>query len=160
MKDPILVHHYFSPLVGWLELCLSDRGVQSVSYIKAPSSVQDCSNERLAKSLIQELDRYFSGHLVSFSVPLDPASGTPFQRQVWSELTKIPYGRTRSYREVAKAVGNPRGARAIGSANRANRIPILVPCHRVIKSDGSLGGYGSGLDIKTALLELEGIAVK
>jgi methylated-DNA-[protein]-cysteine S-methyltransferase len=109
-------------------------------------------------ALVDELDRYFAGKLTKFTVPLDPASGTPFQRQVWNGLTAIPYGETRSYSGVAQGVGHPGAARAVGSANRRNDIPILIPCHRVIKADGTLGGYASGLKIKKALLELEGIA--
>jgi O-6-methylguanine DNA methyltransferase len=105
--------------------------------------------------LIEELDRYFRGDPVVFSVPLDPESGTPFQRHVWDELRRIPWGQTRSYGDIASAVGKPGAARAVGSANRANQIPILIPCHRVIKADGSLGGYASGTHIKKRLLELE-----
>jgi methylated-DNA-[protein]-cysteine S-methyltransferase len=105
--------------------------------------------------LIDELDRYFAGNLTTFTVPLDPASGTPFQREVWKALTEIPYGKTSSYSGVARAVGRPKAFRAVGSANGRNDIPILIPCHRVIRADGTLGGYGSGLKIKKALLDLE-----
>ncbi|MBM3299086.1 MAG: methylated-DNA--[protein]-cysteine S-methyltransferase [Deltaproteobacteria bacterium] len=107
--------------------------------------------------LVEELDLYFSGKLKTFSVPLDPAAGTVFQRLVWDELTRIPYGETRTYGEIAEAVGIRRGARAVGLANRSNWIPIVIPCHRVIRANGSLGGYASGTDIKRRLLELEGV---
>jgi methylated-DNA-[protein]-cysteine S-methyltransferase len=111
----------------------------------------------ILSGLIEQLDLYFSGEPVRFSVPLDPAYGTPFRRRVWEQLTFIPWGETRSYGEIATAVGNTRASRAVGTANKNNPIPILIPCHRVIKADGSLGGYNSGLDIKRRLLALEGI---
>jgi O-6-methylguanine DNA methyltransferase len=107
------------------------------------------------RRLVEELEGYFKGETTAFSVTLDPEGGTAFQREVWRQLTTIPYGRTLSYGEVAEAMGRPRSARAVGNANGANPIPIVVPCHRVIRSDGSLGGYGSGVQIKRYLLELE-----
>jgi len=107
------------------------------------------------EKLVRELDRYFRGELESFSVPLDLDDGTPFQRKVWKQLIAIPYGGAASYADIAAAVGNPKAARAVGSANGRNRIPILIPCHRVIKADGGIGGYASGTPIKKALLELE-----
>jgi len=110
-------------------------------------------------TLIKELDDYFASEFKRFSVPLDPLEGTPFQRKVWKQLQKIPYGETRSYRDVAIAVGNPAGARAVGLANKRNCIAIVIPCHRVISSNGDLGGYDSGLHIKRALLELEGVKI-
>jgi methylated-DNA-[protein]-cysteine S-methyltransferase len=108
--------------------------------------------------LIEELDLYFMGKLKKFSVPLDPFEGTGFQRLVWDELTRIPYGEIKSYGEIAAAIGHSLAARAVGLANRSNSIPILIPCHRVIRADGSLGGYASGPDIKRRLLELEGVS--
>lgn len=88
-------------------------------------------------------------------MPLDPRVGTAFQRRVWDQLRAIPYGQTWSYAEVAAEAGNPRGARAVGLANKKNRIAIVIPCHRVINSDGSIGGYDSGIEIKKKLLRLE-----
>ena len=105
----------------------------------------------------EQLQRYASGEGLSFNLPLD-LYGTPFQRAVWQELLEIPYGETRSYAQVAAAVGRPRATRAVGAANGANPLPIVIPCHRVICSDGSLGGYGGGLALKEALLRLEGCA--
>jgi O-6-methylguanine DNA methyltransferase len=101
-----------------------------------------------------ELSEYFQGNLKMFQVPLD-LRGTAFQKRVWETLLRIPYGETRSYADIAKAVGSPRAVRAVGGANAANPVPIIVPCHRVIASDGSLGGYGAGLDCKRHLLALE-----
>lgn len=110
-------------------------------------------NEHLAK-LQDELERYFAGKLRRFSVPL-LYPGTDFQRRVWRELLDIPYGETRSYEDVAIAVGAPRGMRAVGRANGLNRLAIVIPCHRVVNKSGALGGYGGGLRRKQFLLELE-----
>jgi AraC family transcriptional regulator of adaptative response/methylated-DNA-[protein]-cysteine methyltransferase len=106
------------------------------------------------KSLIQELKDYFEGKLKDFSVPLD-TKGTNFQMQAWDALLKIPYGETRSYLEQARAIDKPKAFRAVASANRNNRISIIIPCHRVIAKDGSLAGYGGGLDRKEFLINLE-----
>ena len=104
---------------------------------------------------IAELEKYFQGERREFSAELAPA-GTPFQLRVWRELSNIPYGETRSYREIAEKIGSPKAVRAVGAANGANPIGIIIPCHRVIGNDGSLTGYGGGLDLKRRLLELEG----
>jgi methylated-DNA-[protein]-cysteine S-methyltransferase len=103
---------------------------------------------------IGQLERYFAGDRVAFDLSLAMPGGD-FDRAVWAELRRIPYGETRSYGEIARAIGRPDKARAVGSANARNPVPIVVPCHRVIGSDGSLVGYGGGLDLKQALLELE-----
>ena len=104
-----------------------------------------------------QLNEYFAGHRRDFDLRLAP-EGTEFQRAVWQSLTRIPYGETISYAELARRVGNPRASRAVGLANGANPLPVLVPCHRVIGADGSLTGFGGGLDIKRKLLALEGAA--
>lgn len=104
--------------------------------------------------LIEELKAYFKGELKDFKVPLD-TKGTPFQMQAWDALLKIPYGETRSYLEQAHAINKPKAFRAVASANRNNRISILIPCHRVIAKDGKLAGYGGGLDRKEFLINLE-----
>lgn len=103
----------------------------------------------------RELESYFAGALREFTVPL-VTPGTAWERRVWGVLRTIPYGKTRSYGSVAEELGNPGGARAVGLANGRNRIAIVIPCHRVINSDGGLHGYGGGLDRKRSLLELEG----
>jgi methylated-DNA-[protein]-cysteine S-methyltransferase len=102
----------------------------------------------------RQLDAYFAGDLRSFSLPLEPR-GTPFQLSVWRTLERIPYGDTASYGDIAAAIGAPRASRAVGAANGANPIPIVVPCHRVIGRDGTLTGYGGGLERKRTLLALE-----
>lgn len=106
---------------------------------------------------IRELEEYFAGRRRTFDVPLAPR-GTAFQLEVWQALRAIPYGETVSYAELAARIGRADAARAVGLANGANPLPVIVPCHRVIGSDGSLTGFGGGLSIKRALLELEGAA--
>jgi O-6-methylguanine DNA methyltransferase len=106
----------------------------------------------------EELRRYLQGERVQFSCPLD-LHGTPFQISVWRELCHIPYGETRSYGEMARAIGRPSASRAVGAANGANPIAIIVPCHRVIGSNGKLVGYGGGLPTKEWLLALEGASL-
>lgn len=103
-----------------------------------------------------ELTEYMAGQRREFTVALEPI-GTNFQRRVWYELSQIPYGKTRSYADVAKALGQPTATRAVGAANGKNPLPIFIPCHRVIASDGSLHGFSAGLDVKRALLTLEGV---
>lgn len=110
------------------------------------------------RETIRQLDAYFAGHLHRFDLPLEP-TGTQFQRQVWAALQEIPYGETRSYGDLAREVGRAGGARAVGQANRNNPIGVIVPCHRVVAADGSLGGYAGGLDRKRRLLALEGVRI-
>lgn len=112
-------------------------------------------SRRPFQTLLRELDAYWNGGLQRFTVPIAPV-GTAFQRDVWNALAKIPYGRTTSYSRLAATIARPRAVRAVGRANGANPIAILVPCHRVIGSNGSLTGYAAGLDRKRALLRLEG----
>jgi methylated-DNA-[protein]-cysteine S-methyltransferase len=109
----------------------------------------------LAQQAASEIVGYLEGNLRKFTVPI-AADGTPFQKTVWSELLKIPYGKRRTYGELAAKLGRPRGARAVGAACGANPVPILVPCHRVVGAEGSLGGFGAGVAVKQALLDIEG----
>lgn len=108
----------------------------------------------LLKEASRQLAAWFKGELKEFTLPLEQ-EGTEFMQSVWRALCRIPYASTASYKDIAVAVGRPKAARAVGMANNRNRIPIIIPCHRVIGADGSLVGYGGGLDIKIRLLELE-----
>lgn len=108
----------------------------------------------LIKEAAKQLDEYFNRKRKEFDLPVIP-HGTEFQKKVWKELQKIPYGQTRSYGEIAALTGNPKASRAVGMANNRNPIPVIIPCHRVIGSDGSLTGYAGGLELKRQLLELE-----
>ncbi len=105
---------------------------------------------------IGELELYFEGELKNFSIPTKP-SGTKFEKRVYQELQKIPYGTTISYQELAKRVGSPKAFRAVGNANGKNPTAIIIPCHRVISKNGSIGGFSGGVEIKRKLLKLEGI---
>ncbi len=116
-------------------------------------------DEGLTVQAKRELEEYFAGKRRTFELTLD-LHGTHFQKKVWQELIKIPYGETRSYKEIALAIGALKAVRAIGGANHSNPIPIIVPCHRVIGSNGALVGYGGGLSIKEYLLQLEGVLQK
>lgn len=110
------------------------------------------------RQAMDQLRRYFAGGRIQFSCPLD-LRGTAFQVAVWEELYRIPYGQTRTYAQIANAVGRPKAVRAVGAANGANPVAVIVPCHRVIGSNGTLTGYGGGLPMKHWLLTLEGIAL-
>ncbi|MCG7297628.1 MULTISPECIES: methylated-DNA--[protein]-cysteine S-methyltransferase [Brevibacterium] len=106
-------------------------------------------------AITQQFDEYFSGQRTTFDMNIDISETTDFRRAVLEHLVTIPYGETRTYTQVAEAVGRPRAVRAVGSACATNPVPIVIPCHRVLRSDGSLGGYAGGLDMKRTLLELE-----
>ncbi len=113
---------------------------------------------RLLQEVAGQIERYLAGRLHAFDLPLD-LCGTAFQKAVWQAVQAIPYGQVRSYAQVAAAVGRPQAARAVGAAVGANPLPIVIPCHRVVCADGSLGGYGGGTEMKRDLLRLEGCNV-
>lgn len=146
-----------SPL-GPLLLERSPKGLTRIALVDAdhaPTRTPDAERADAAFSqAIDQLEGYFAGTRTAFDLALDP-SGTPFQRQVWDALCTIPYGTTWSYGQLAKAIGRPSAARAVGAANGRNPLPIVVPCHRVIGSTGTLTGYRGGVRFKRALLELE-----
>lgn len=124
---------------------------------KTPTTGKE--NEEMLRPYVAVLDQYLRGQIRVFDVPLD-LHGTPFQKSVWKWLTKIPYGVTQSYGDVARGIGHPSAARAVAQAVGHNPISIIVPCHRVIGSNGRLVGYGGGLALKTDLLRLEGLTVE
>jgi len=143
--------------IGRIYVVVSGGAVVGVSILSEPEvdgvSPLHTDAKVLERALVQ-LDEYFRGLRRSFDLPLRP-EGTPFQRSVWQVTSAIPYGETRSYAEVARAVGAARAARAVGAALSANPIPILIPCHRVVRSDGSPGGYSPDPRIKGMLLRFE-----
>lgn len=156
-----LYYSRYDSLAGPLLVAISEKGLVALEFDRGhfPFSrdktlVWELS-EKKTKPYIKELTEYFSGKRREFSFPLD-LRGTPFQLSCWNSLLKIPYGETRTYADIARAVGQPQAFRAVGLANNRNPIAIVVPCHRVIASDGTLCGYGGGLDVKRKLLELEG----
>jgi len=144
--------------IGLIRLESADGFITGLYFGAGDDKVsEEPQNERDAAVIAlcqQELAEYFSGRLKQFTVPLR-AKGTDFRKQVWEELRRIPYGETASYQEIAKRIGNPKAVRAVGGANHHNPISIIVPCHRVIGADGSLTGFGGGLEAKRWLLELE-----
>ena len=142
-----------------LYLVASELGLQSVSNKKQKSEMVQKLNPKdpIQKILLEasrQLVEYLDGKRKIFQLPLDLV-GTSFQKQVWQALLKIPFGTTNSYKDIAQRIKNPKAVRAVGSANGKNPLCIIVPCHRVIAHDGSLGGYSGGLDFKKQLLELE-----
>lgn len=112
------------------------------------------SEPPVVREAFRQLEAYFAGALTVFELPLNP-KGTPFMLRVWEALRRVPYGSTASYKAIAEAVGNPRACRAVGLANNRNPLPIVIPCHRIVGSDGSLVGYAGGLGMKERLLLLE-----
>lgn len=146
---------YLDTPLGRLVLVEKDGAVsqlQIAAHIDPPGIPE--GDSPLIAEAARQLEEYFCGKRKEFDLPLRP-DGTPFQRRVWDALCTIPYGETWSYRQLAGAVGNPKACRAVGGANGKNPIAIIIPCHRVIAADGTLGGYSGGLSIKTALLDLE-----
>ena len=141
--------------VGLLRVTADDVGVVAIERVRK-SVVADGSTRanRHAERAVRELREYFAGKRRSFTVKLH-LEGTTFQERAWAAMREIPYGATISYAQQAKQIGAPRATRAVGSANGANPVPIIVPCHRVVASDGSLGGYALGLTMKRRLLALE-----
>jgi O-6-methylguanine DNA methyltransferase len=137
-------------LLGGLTLVTGPRGLRAIDF----GGPQGAASNSLLLETERQLREYATGRRFTFDLPLD-LLGTPFQLAVWRALAEIPYAETRSYRDIATAVGRPGGFQAIGQANTRNPIPIVIPCHRVINADGSLGGYGGGLDRKRTLLTLE-----
>lgn len=163
---------FFLSPIGPLFLAASDKGLLALEFdarLPGQQSIRpNPRNLREEKKKIvfeespgvmrpyqEQLEEYFSGTRRKFTFPLD-LRGTDFQRACWRALSAIPYGETRTYADIARAIGKPHAFRAVGMANNRNPIAIVVPCHRVIASDGTLCGYGGGLDIKRHLLELEG----
>ena len=134
-------------VIGPLTVFESDGVVNEIRFGAYAEDVAD-------NAISRQLYEYFAGDRKSFDVRIEPR-GTKFHRDVWNALLKIPYGETRSYSEIARAIGRPAAIRAVGAANGANPIPIVIPCHRVIGSNGSLTGFGGGIDVKRRLLELE-----
>jgi O-6-methylguanine DNA methyltransferase len=147
---PLLIGVSHSALVA-LEF---DRGLPR-SIAGQPVASEE--SEARTSAVRRQLEEYFAGTRRSFELDID-LRGTEFRKRCWRELLKIPYGETRSYAEIARAVSNPKGFRAVGQANHYNPIAIIVPCHRVLDSGGYLGGYGGGLPVKAFLLRLEGRA--
>lgn len=139
---------------GPMRLDWDDDVLTRIQIVPQADAVERGERTSFTDMVFDQLECYFAGELTSFDIPIRLA-GTPFQEAVWRELLKIPYGETRTYGQIAAAVGRPQAVRAVGSANNRNPLPFIVPCHRVVGAGGSLVGYSYGVDLKRQLLTME-----
>jgi methylated-DNA-[protein]-cysteine S-methyltransferase len=156
LETPIGPIQFFGAEAGLIAVVLPNEGppAPEARVRRLLGEVEIVENPAALTAALMQFEAYFRGELREFDLPLDPR-GTPFQRQVWAAVARIPYGATRAYGEIAAAIGKPAAVRAVGLANGANPLPIVIPCHRVIGANGSLTGYGGGLEAKRRLLALE-----
>ena len=162
--ERIFYSSFRSPLLKNVFVASTEKGVCMVDFsrpekislkrLKERFPGEVVRDDRKNRSVIVQLKKYLKGKLKRFDCPLE-FRGTPFEKKVWSALSKIPYGQTRSYKDIAEAIGHPKAFRAVGNANGNNFIPLIIPCHRVIESNGGLGGFGHGIKAKRRLLSLE-----
>ena len=149
---------FYETEIGIIGIRENNKSITDIYFSKVDTN-DNIKETDLIKECFKQLKEYFEGNRVKFDLPLD-ARGTEFQKKVWNELLRIPYGETKSYKDIAVAIGNEKACRAIGMANNENPIPIIIPCHRVIGSNGKLVGYAGGLNVKEKLLNIEKIDVK
>ena len=148
-----MIYHYtYKTVLGDVTFMEEDGALLAISM--QPSHEGMACETSLIKEAHRQLEEYLKGERKTFDLPIR-MRGTDFQKRVWTALLDIPFGETRSYKQIAEAIGNPKGMRAVGMANNRNRLLIVVPCHRVIGANGSLVGYGEGLEMKEFLLRLE-----
>ena len=159
----ILVHKKISSPIGALHILSNGKklvglvfGNSWAEYKKNLQNEVSDGDDRICQRTEKQLNEYFQGQRTAFDVPVE-LDGTAFQKQAWQSLMKIPYGKTISYGDQARQMRNPKAVRAVGGANGKNKICIIIPCHRVIGKDGSLTGFGGGIEIKKKLLQLEGV---
>jgi methylated-DNA-[protein]-cysteine S-methyltransferase len=161
MLKMIIFHQPIKTPVGSLYLYTDDKNVREIAFERDPQHKRYAGHEVVEKKnavmqkLISQLEEYFAGKRRDFDLPLH-IEGTPFQKKAWKYLASIPYGKIASYSDQAKKMGHTKAVRAVGSANGRNHIPIILPCHRVMRASGELGGYAGGLDMKRLLLKIEG----
>lgn len=165
----MIQYTWFETPWGWMAIAFSELGLVRTT-LPCPSKEEAIREiivlwpqaspvEEAFGELKEQFARYFRGERVEFNFPLDLRAGTIFQKRVWEAVKNIPWGQTRTYGEVAAMVGKPGGARAVGQALARNPLPIIIPCHRIIGSDGSLKGFGGGVELKRKLLKLEGVVL-
>lgn len=162
--EKVYYSFFDSPFLKKVFVASTERGVWAVDFLTSEKAFlkglkkefpgKIVRDDRKNKGILSQLRKYLKGQLKRFDCPLD-IKGTTFEKKVWLELAKIPYGQTRSYKEIAQAIGHPKAFRAVGNANGSNSLPLIIPCHRVIESDGGLGGFGHGLKAKKQLLDFE-----
>jgi O-6-methylguanine DNA methyltransferase len=162
--EKIYYSSFDSPFLGKVFVASTEKGICMVDFLTPEKSFlkelkgrfpgELVRDDRRNGRVISQLKKYLGGKLRRFDCRLD-MMGTPFQKKVWAALAKIPYGQTRSYQDIARAIGHPKAFRAVGNANGSNPMPLIIPCHRVIESNGGLGGFGHGLKVKKQLLDFE-----
>jgi methylated-DNA-[protein]-cysteine S-methyltransferase len=162
--ENIYYSSFDSPVLRKVFVASTENGVCMVDFLKPEETFlkelkerfpgKIVRNDQKNRNVVNQLKKYLKGELRRFDCKLD-FRGTLFQKKVWSALAKIPYGQTRSYKEIAQAIGHPKAFRAVGNANGQNSIPLIIPCHRVIESNGGLGGFGHGVKVKKQLLDFE-----
>jgi len=159
-RERAMAYKYMSSPVGRLTLVATDNGLAAILWEHdRPARVRlniaaEVNDHPVLVETERQMEEYFSGRRTQFALTLD-VSGTAFQRQVWNALLTIPFGETRSYRQIARQIGNPSAVRAVGAANGRNPLSIVIPCHRVVGSTGALTGFAGGLDVKAHLLAFE-----
>jgi len=162
--ETIYYSSFNSPFLKKVFVASTEKGVCFVDFVRTEKAFMKrlrgkfsgkiVRDDRKNRHVVNQLKKYLKGELQRFECTLD-VRGTPFQKKVWSALARIPYGRTRSYGDIAQAIGHPNAFRAVGNANGRNSIPLILPCHRVIESNGGLGGFGHGVKVKKQLLDFE-----
>jgi O-6-methylguanine DNA methyltransferase len=162
--ENIYYSSFDSSLLRKVFVASTERGVCMVDFLTSEKDflkrlTKRCPgeivrNDQKNRNVLNQLKKYLKGELQRFDCKLD-FKGSPFQKRVWLALAKIPYGQTRSYKEIARTIGYPKAFRAVGNANGQNSIPLIIPCHRVIESNGGLGGFGHGIEVKRRLLDFE-----
>jgi len=162
--EKIYYSFFNSPTLKKVFVASTKKGVCKVDFLTSKEaflkSLRDefrgdiVRDDRKNQRVLTQLRKYLKGERKHFNCPLD-MRGTPFEKKVWAALKRIPYGKTRSYKDIAKTIGHPKAFRAVGNANGSNSIPLIIPCHRVIESNGGLGGFGHGIKVKRNLLNLE-----
>ena len=145
-------YYYYNSPIGILEIELKNNVVLGLKVVESCDNISEATG--YFAEVIKQLDEYFAGKRTKFELNISP-KGTEFQKKVWAELLKIPYGKTKSYQEIAEAVGKPNAQRAVGSACNKNPILLIIPCHRVVSKSGKLTGFACGVDRKEQLLKLE-----
>ncbi len=152
---PTTYKAYYQSDIGVIEIVSTNQAIQSLNFVEAEGSEATVDAPPIIEACLKQLDEYFKGERQVFTLPLEP-DGTEFQKSVWQQLLTIPFGQTVSYLDIARQLGNEKAVRAVGLANGRNPISLIIPCHRVIGSDGTLTGYGGGLWRKEWLLKHEG----
>ncbi|MBI5180300.1 MAG: methylated-DNA--[protein]-cysteine S-methyltransferase [Nitrospirae bacterium] len=161
-----LFYTSFNSSIGKIHLAATEKGLcavgirdkkaEFIKLLQKTYNIKPVKDDAVFKDLLRLLKRYLNGERIKIDIPFD-LQGTLFEKKVWKALLKIPYGKTKSYGEIAKEIGLPNGARAVGNACGKNTIPVIIPCHRVIAGNGGLGGYTGGIEIKKRLLRFEGV---